>query len=206
MHRTRNMLAIIQSVVRNSASAAMPAAEIQDRILSRLYAMSRVHDLLVATSYVRCSLRDLFAAICRDEAGRADARVSFAGEDVDLNPDAAQALGMALHELYAGSKRGGALSRPRGAVALIVARAGAADDEIVLDWRERGCADNWLADDRLGKFIVTANLPRMFSGSFTDYVEEEDLVYEISLSFDGISPLKPSIAPASGEAAAASSS
>ena len=58
-----------------------------------------------------------------------DDQVAIEGPDVALKPEAAQNLGLALHELAVNAQRFGALSVPDGRVSIIWSRHGAADGD-----------------------------------------------------------------------------
>jgi two-component sensor histidine kinase len=188
MHRTRNMLAIIQSLARHAAPDDPASKTFVPGFLARIYAISAVHDLLVASSYSRCGLRELVAATCGEDARRQDPRVAFAGVDIQLNPDATQTIGLALHELYASSRAHGALLSPQGAVAICsnIDGEGAAAF-LRLDWKEVGQSVGAINADRLAAFIVKTNLPRMLNGKFTEHSESDGLYYTMTLPMDKVS-------------------
>jgi two-component sensor histidine kinase len=65
--------------------------------------------------------------------------VTFAGPSVKVKPDAAQTLGMALHELATNSLKYGALSIPKGRVSVEWRTASELpDQEFNLTWSEAG--------------------------------------------------------------------
>ena len=93
-------------------------------------------------------------------------QVRISGEDIDLNPDATHALGMALHELYANSRAHGALANAEGRLAIDWARTGDGVQEALrITWREtNSAAFPGLVVDPFGRFLVTVNLPRSLNG------------------------------------------
>ena len=65
-------------------------------------------------------------------------RVSIEGPAIALKPEAAQNLGLALHELAINAAKFGALSVPAGRVTITWGRCDSADGKsIELDWQER---------------------------------------------------------------------
>ncbi|HWW25093.1 MAG TPA: sensor histidine kinase, partial [Caulobacter sp.] len=62
-------------------------------------------------------------------------KILIEGEDVELAPKQALALGMVFHELATNAAKYGALSTPAGKVAIAWDHAG--DNEAVLTWAER---------------------------------------------------------------------
>jgi two-component sensor histidine kinase len=73
-------------------------------------------------------------------AGENGDRIRLNGDDVALLPDAAQNLGLALHELSTNAAKYGALSVPGGHIALEWRIVGEAGDPTFfsLVWKERG--------------------------------------------------------------------
>src|SRR5581483_10249048 len=65
-----------------------------------------------------------------------DARVRSEGPKVMLEPDAAQAIAVVLHELATNASKYGALSKRQGQIALAWSRA--ADGLLILRWSEVG--------------------------------------------------------------------
>jgi len=68
--------------------------------------------------------------------GGHDGVVALAGPDVDLAPNDALSLGLALHELATNASKYGALSAEGGRVAVNWAMAGA--DKVCVQWAESG--------------------------------------------------------------------
>src|SRR5262249_39514648 len=65
-------------------------------------------------------------------------RVSIEGPGIALKPEAAQNLGLALHELAVNAAKYGALSVPSGRVSITWTQRGDRDDNSVeLDWQEQ---------------------------------------------------------------------
>lgn len=117
-HRSKNLLAVIQAMARQTAKQGGSLTNFLDRFGARLQALSRSHDLLVQESWHGASLQDLVRSQLGHYFDRDRAQVSIAGPEVHLRPEAAQSLGLALHELATNAAKYGALSRPRGRVAI----------------------------------------------------------------------------------------
>lgn len=140
-HRSKNLLAVIQAIARQTARQTATVDEFLDRFGARLHAIGLSHDLLVADDWHGASLRMLVEQQLEPHMdGHADgsgARVEIEGEDVVLKPEAVHNLGMALHELTANAEKYGSLSKPEGAV-----HVGwqVCEDEktLTLTWEERG--------------------------------------------------------------------
>jgi PAS domain S-box-containing protein len=143
-HRSKNLLAVIQAMARQTARHAGSTESFLNQFGARLQALSASHDLLVRENWHGASLRELIRSQMRDYFAKVDddqdgPRVSISGDDVALKPEAAQNLGLALHEMAVNAARFGALSSPEGNVAISwQRRTNDGGDALELDWREKG--------------------------------------------------------------------
>jgi PAS domain S-box-containing protein len=131
-HRSKNLLAVIQAMARQTARHAGSIGGFLEQFSARLQALAASHDLLVRESWHGASLRELIQSQMAAYSG--GAQVVIDGAPVALKPEAAQTLGLALHELAVNAAKFGALSVPSGQVSITWAIHGAA---IELDWREQ---------------------------------------------------------------------
>lgn len=118
-HRVKNTLAVVQSLIAQTAPGAADAAVLRGALEARLDALACAHDLLTREAWRGAGLAQLVRATLAPyaEAGAADpARLLVRGPEVHLKPNAALALHMALHELAANAAKHGALSVPGGRV------------------------------------------------------------------------------------------
>jgi two-component sensor histidine kinase len=117
-HRSKNLLAVVQAMARQTARQGGTVANFLERFGARLQALSRAHDLLVQESWHGASLEELVRAQLGHYLDRDNPQISLAGPEIRLRPEAAQSLGLALHELATNAAKYGALSRARGRVAV----------------------------------------------------------------------------------------
>lgn len=114
-HRSKNLLAIVEAMVRKTASST-PPAELVGRVSQRLQALSAIQNLLIYADWRGVDLRTLATAQVSPYAdGR---RLALNGPQVLLAPAAAQALGLAFHELATNAMRHGSLTATDGSVAV----------------------------------------------------------------------------------------
>lgn len=111
-HRSKNLLAVVEAMVRKTASTT-PPHELVARISQRLQALSAIQNLLVYGDWRGVDLRTL---ITTQTAPYTEGRIELSGPPVLLQPPAAQALGLAFHELATNAARHGSLSEQSGAV------------------------------------------------------------------------------------------
>jgi two-component sensor histidine kinase len=104
-------------------------------IVGRIQALAKVISLFAKTHWAGADLRTLIAAeLSPYLQGAALGRLD--GPSLMLKPDAAQAIGMTLHELATNAAKYGALSAVDGRVEVEWSRT--AEDQIALRWVETG--------------------------------------------------------------------
>ena len=87
-----------------------------------MQALAASHDLLVRDSWHGASLRELIQSQLAAYIGSGEGQLAVDGEPVALKPEAAQNLGLALHELAVNAAKFGALSVPGGRVSIDLGR------------------------------------------------------------------------------------
>lgn len=139
-HRSKNLLAIVQAMASQTARSATSLADFQERFSQRLQGIAASHDVLVSQNWAGAPLADLIRQHLGPFMEAGASRLRLEGPALSLKPEAAQALGLALHELATNSVKYGALSRPDGkvTVAWTFEEKGAAGRRLRLDWQERG--------------------------------------------------------------------
>jgi PAS domain S-box-containing protein len=135
-HRAKNLLAVVQAIASQTARFADTLDQFQDRFAARLHAMALSHDLLVSEGWKRARLAELVRV--QLETFDPGGRVTTQGPDVYLVADAAQHVGLALHELATNAAKYGALSAVGGAITLDWEIVGNGPEVLRLSWRERG--------------------------------------------------------------------
>jgi PAS domain S-box-containing protein len=135
-HRSKNLLAVIQAIARQTASRTKSIDDFLDRFGARLVAIGCSQDLLVADNWHGASLRTLVEQQLSMHADRLGGQINIDGEEVMLKPEAVQNLGLALHELATNAQKYGALSSERGRVHIHWQFCDTA--KLKLTWEEQG--------------------------------------------------------------------
>ena len=140
-HRSKNLLAVVQGMARQALATSTDLRSFEKSFSDRLQGLARSHDLLVGRNWEGVALADLVAAqlafLKRDDDGKG---ITIAGPDITLTPEAAQNLGLALHELATNAAKHGALQAPTGTIDVtwsIQERDGDPPD-LKFCWRETG--------------------------------------------------------------------
>lgn len=136
-HRSKNMLGLVQAMARQTAHSGRN--DFVDRFGERLKALAAGHDLLLQNAWKIVPLDDLIRAQLAHFAGLLGGRITIAGPALPLRPDAAQALGMAFHELATNAAKYGALSNEAGRIAVgwSIETDAPAEACFLLSWVER---------------------------------------------------------------------
>ncbi len=117
-HRSKNLLAIIQAMARQTVKDSLTAADFERRFSARLRGLSFSHEILAAQDWRGASLIDLAHGHLSAMIEQHGERVSITGPAIFIRPEAAQNIGLALNELTSNAMRFGALSGPAGRVAV----------------------------------------------------------------------------------------
>src|SRR6516162_4905209 len=131
-HRTRNILATIQDTVHLSRSDTPDG--LKRAIEGRIQALANVHRLFVESRWTGADLRSLITQELSPYSREGHGQARIEGPQLTVEPDAAQAIAVTLHELATNAAKYGALSEPDGYVQVEWSRA--ADGRIVLRWTE----------------------------------------------------------------------
>jgi two-component sensor histidine kinase len=113
-HRAKNMLSLVQAIARQTA--ARDHEDFIERFTERIQALAANQDLLVQDEWQGVDVKDLVRAQLAHFADPVGSRIAVQGPAVRLNSAAAQAIGLALHELATNAGKYGALSVDAGRV------------------------------------------------------------------------------------------
>ena len=137
-HRTRNLLAVAQSIARQTVKDDESAQAFEQRYSGRLLALVASQNLLTEHQWSGVALEALLASLTNLWAPAA-ARIVLIGAPILLNPSAVQTLSLAMHELLSNALKYGALSNDRGTVEV---RWRVNEDGLEplfeMEWRESG--------------------------------------------------------------------
>jgi len=170
-HRSKNLLAVIQAMARQTARHAGSTQSFLNQFSARLQALAASHDLLVRENWYGASLTELIRSQLAVYIDRDDAQVSMIGPDVVFKPEAAQNLGLALHELSVNAARFGALTVPDGRISISWTRDRHA---LEIDWQEKfGPKVKPRRKQGFGSIVIEKNLARAL-GAQVDLKFEAD--------------------------------
>jgi two-component sensor histidine kinase len=132
-HRSKNQMAVISAMAKQTARGATDVPEYVEALERRIMGLARSTDLLLAHGRAGVSLRELVDLQLAPFRPQEAERVTIAGDDIRINPQGAQILGMALHELAVNATQYGAFADERGRLTLSWVEG---DDQVDMRWRE----------------------------------------------------------------------
>jgi PAS domain S-box-containing protein len=139
-HRVKNTLSTVQSIVWQAFRATSDPTIIRNSIESRLFSLSRSHDLLTRENWKSAGLFDVVNDAMGPFGvtdGRAE-RIVIVGENIRFSPKAALVLGITFNELATNAVKYGALSNGTGSVLIKWTMEPVVEgSQILLHWQEK---------------------------------------------------------------------
>jgi PAS domain S-box-containing protein len=139
-HRVKNTLSTVQSIVWQTLRSPSDPKVVRESIESRLFALSRSHDLLTREKWESAGLLDIVHDALEPfgvSGGRAD-RIAVTGENIRFPPKSALALGIAFNELATNAVKYGALSNAAGSILIEwTMETTPTGQRLLLNWKEK---------------------------------------------------------------------
>ena len=169
-HRVKNTLANILSIVALTRRRSDNVDEFADGIDGRIRALSATHDLLTQSEWGTTPIASVIAAELAPYAHDADHEVVSEGPEVELAPNDALSLGLAIHELATNAAKFGSLSRSGG--------------QVHVSWslvNERVAKIRWVES---GGPLVDAEPKRGFGMDLIEKIIAHELRHPVDLDFE----------------------
>jgi PAS domain S-box-containing protein len=136
-HRSKNLLAIIAAMAKQTARRSPSVENFLANFGARIQGLAGSHDLLTQQNWTGAHLESLVHNQLMPFTGDDAERLKVSGSPLIIQPDAAQTIGLALHELGTNASKYGALSVAEGKV-LIEWRIDPDQGRFHMSWREVG--------------------------------------------------------------------
>lgn len=137
-HRCKNTLAAVQSIADQTLRRSASPEHFVEAFNGRIGALSRAHELLTRGSWGRAGLADVVGQALTPFCGVGGLRIAVSGPDVGLEPEAAVAMHMTVHELAVNATKYGALSVEGGRLDVSWSLDRAKEPTLEFSWIERG--------------------------------------------------------------------
>lgn len=187
-HRSKNLLAIVQSMARQTARSSDTIDQFQAVFMQRVQGLSASHDLLVTENWVGAPLSELIQKHLQMfvQANRENLEIS--GPTVYVNANAAQALGLAMHELATNSVKYGALSSSAGKISVVWAyEPDGGTPRLALTWKETGGPPVKPPERKgFGHFVMERMAAQSLDGEVNIQFLPGGLVWKISMPASNI--------------------
>ncbi|MDP3674598.1 MAG: CHASE domain-containing protein [Novosphingobium sp.] len=135
-HRVKNTLANVLSIVSLTRRRAGDLDSFADSLEGRIRALSATHDLLTQSEWGSTPIAAVVRAELAPYAQDSEHALDITGPAVELAPNDALSLGLAIHELATNAAKYGSLSVPGGKVAVTWHLI--TQDLARVEWAERG--------------------------------------------------------------------
>jgi two-component sensor histidine kinase len=138
-HRVKNSLAIVQGLAQQSFKGDLPGDVARRAFHARLSALAAAHNLLTRENWESALLGETIATAISGTTGANAERVILNGPQVQLSPQTAVSVAMAIHELSTNAIKYGALSNDSGSVSVSWQILGNGPERrLYLEWNEQG--------------------------------------------------------------------
>jgi two-component sensor histidine kinase len=184
-HRSKNLLAVVEGIARQSAQLAVTPAEFNMRFAERLHSLAATHSLLTTENWEAVPLARLAAEQLAPFADASRVTFDFLPVGVTFSPTVTQSIGMAFHELATNATKYGALSNATGSIAL-TSRIDQtqADAPLILRWIEQGGPRVDTAPTRkgFGQFVTGRMVAHAVDGKAETNYAPEGLVWTLVIA------------------------
>lgn len=187
-HRSKNLLAIVQSVAMQTAHHSGSIQEFLDRFRGRLHALSSTQDLVTESNWRGTDLQSLVTSQLTRVGSAVLAKVRVGGKNPLLGPNASLHIGLAIHELGANAVLHGAMASGRSGQVWIDARVTSQADEppaLVIEWQETGMdADRVQREPHFGTLVLERIVPLSVGGTASLSIEPDSVRYRLVVPAD----------------------
>jgi two-component sensor histidine kinase/CHASE3 domain sensor protein len=191
-HRSKNLLTVIDAIARQTATNSDGIKDFLTRFRDRLHSLAGSHDQLVHEDWQGAWLRELVLSQLGHYYDRDSPAISLAGPRVRVQPEAAQHIGLALHELATNAAKYGALSAPAGRVRITwdVEQDAAGDPVCRMCWIEHGGPTVQPPARRgFGQVVIERTVARALGGSVVLEFPPEGLRWTLTFPADLITAM-----------------
>jgi PAS domain S-box-containing protein len=170
-HRSKNMLVTVQAIARQTA--ALGREDFVERFAQRIQALAASQDMLTKSGWKNVSLEDLVREQLAHFKGLLGKRIRLTGKSTNITATAAQALGMATHELATNASKYGALSTDAGRVEISwnIEATNGGQSRFSMSWSESGGPP------------VAAPTRRGFGSTVLDTLAKMSLTADVELNY-----------------------
>lgn len=196
-HRSKNLLAIIQSIALQTARYSVTLDMFLNKFRGRLYSLSQSQDLITDSSWRGAYFYDLVRQQTEKYLPENAHLVQVSGDNVLLTPNASLHLGLALHELIVNAVSHGSLVKNGRAIAVTCHRLQVnGQDSLEIRWdeglpRTPGKMESGQTEETLkanfGSTVLERVVPASVNGKARYHITPDRISYSLVFPIDHIS-------------------
>ncbi|WP_043935001.1 PAS domain-containing sensor histidine kinase [Brucella suis] len=184
-HRSKNLLAIVQSIATQTARFTDSIDDFLVKFRGRIQSLSYSQDLVTDSNWRGALFLDLVRSQVEKYIDIDDERLTIEGDNPYLFPGAALHIGLALHELVVNATSFGGLSIPYGRVVIRAHVLPGADgaDKLMFCWDETNPAmpDLFEHDPRFGSAVLQRIVPAAVNGHAEYRIDGTGAIYSLTI-------------------------
>ncbi|MQB03020.1 histidine kinase [Agrobacterium tumefaciens] len=181
VHRVKNTMAITTAVVSATLRHSQTLEDARDTIKRRIAALGNAQNLIHASgkgASISALVRDSVYPHLDDKA-----RVTISGPDMEIAPQQALGLSLAIYELATNALKYGALSNESGKIEIVWTLD--EDDHFALRWRETdGPAVRTPTRTGFGSRLTNQIVAAYFSGEGRTFYHPDGLLFELDGKYE----------------------
>ncbi len=184
-HRAKNQMTVITAMAKQTARGATDIPSYVQAFERRIMGLARSTDLLLTHGRAGVALMELAESQLEPFAPQDASRMNISGPPVRLNVQAAQLLGMALHELATNAVKYGAFAGDSGRLDL----TWSSSDALELVWRET-VPGLQIDGDRVGfgTTVLKAMVGRSLNATVERHLREDGIEWQFVIPLPAIDP------------------
>ena len=185
VHRSGNLLSVVSSLALQTAKGKQRTEDFLDKFLARLRALSKATSSIVRrneSSIDLATVMDESLQVLEETYGE---HFTYAGPPLVINPEAAQQISLALHELATNSQKYGVAVGAHVEVSWTTT-----DERFELLWREYGIhhlqEEDQSRSEGFGTKLLTTVIPAMLRGEASRRFDEDGLAYRLVAPLEAV--------------------
>lgn len=192
-HRSKNLLAIIQSIALQTARYSGSLDLFLHKFRGRLYSLSQSQDLITDSSWRGAYLFELVQHQTEKYLPENKHLIRMKGDNVLLTPNASLHVGLALHELIVNAVSHGSILRGRSGIDVVATRAHVdGRDTLEVLWDEAidgvsSDADRETLNANFGSTVLERVVPASVNGKAQYSITADRIRYQLSFPLEGAS-------------------
>ncbi len=181
-HRVRNMLTVVGAIANQTLARSPSPESFAEAFLGRLQSMGKSYTLVSRENWGDVLLHDIVHNELEGHIRETDGRIKLSGPDIPFAPPQALAIGLVLHELATNAVKYGALSTPKGSIAVTW---GIENGGLNIAWLERdGARVKEPAHNGFGTVLIERELKSALGAGVAFDYAPQGLGVKISIPFD----------------------